>query len=102
MSAWAGDGVLAWRVLRRVGEYRAAWERHGAGHGRAPDEPGPFRIRVQTENDHEAARFGLLAWEDPRREWGPASPFWLECGMPEGAVDPGAEPLAAMAGGGSV
>ena len=102
MTGRAGDGVLAWKVLRRVGEYREAWDRHAAGHACAPDEPGPFRIRVQSEIDRAAARFGLLAWEDPRREWGPSSPFWLEDGMPEGVIYPGAEPLAAMADGGFV
>ena len=50
--------------------------------------------------DTEAARFELLAWEDPREADGPALPFWRQGGMPEGFLEPGAEPLAAMAGGG--
>ena len=90
-----GDGVLAWKVLRRVPEYREAWSRHGTAYAL---EPGPFRIRVQAEADLEAARFGLLAWEDPRAEDGPASPFWRQERMTEGAIDPHAEPLAALAG----
>ena len=102
MSAWAGDGVLAWKVLRRIGEYREAWDRHAVGHAWAADEPAPFRIRVQLEADREAARFGLLAWEDPRRKYGPDSPFWLEDRMPDGVVDAGAKPLAEMADGGFV
>ena len=90
-----GDGVLAWRILRMVGEYEEAWARHGAGRPPAV-EPGPFRIRVQTEADLEAARFDMLAWEDPHDADGPASPFWRQEGMPEGFLDPGAPPLAAM------
>ncbi|MYA88236.1 MAG: hypothetical protein F4X97_07260 [Boseongicola sp. SB0662_bin_57] len=70
-----GDGVLAWKVLRRVPECREAWSVHGTAHGL---EPGPFRIRVQAEADLEAARFGLLAWKDPWAEDGPASPFWWQ------------------------
>ena len=82
-----GDGVLAWRMLRLVGEYREAWARHGAGPPPA-FEPGPFRIRVQTEADMEAERFELLAWEDPHDGDGPAAPFWRQDGMPEGFVHP--------------
>ena len=103
MSVRASEDVLAWRVLRQVTEYREAWDGHFACHERVPDEPGPFRIRVQAEADRGAARFRLLAWEDPRLDVGRASPFWQQDGMVEGIVDPGAEPLAAMADlGGSV
>ena len=97
----SGDGVLAWMVLRRVGEYGEVWRRHAAGAG-AP-EPGPFRIRVQMEADLEADRFEMLAWEDPWKADGPVSPFWRQDGMPEGLLEPGAPPLAALVGdGGSV
>ena len=93
-----GDGVLAWRVLRQVGDYADAWRMHGAaGPAHAP-EPGPFRIRVQDRADLEAARFELLAWEDPFDADGPASPFWRQDGMLEAVVDPGAAPLAAVVG----
>ena len=96
-----GDGALAWRVLRLVGEYGDAWSRLGpAGRAHAL-EPGPFRIRVQAEADLEAARFALLAWEDPHGSDGPVAPFWRQDGMPEGFLDPGAPPLAAMAGDGA-
>ena len=47
------------------------------GAGSAQGEPEPFRIRVQLEEaDTEAARFGPLAWDDPRHEGGqdPAGP----------------------------
>ena len=51
----------------------------------------------------EAARFELLAWEDPWDAHGPASPFWRQDGMVEGMLEPGAAPLAeAIGDGGSV
>ena len=100
-AAEAGDGALAWAALGRTGEYRAAWERHGAVALARAHEPGPFRIRVQAAADIDAARFELLAWEDPREADGPALPFWRQRGMPEGSLEPGVEPLAAMAGGGA-
>ena len=91
-----GDGVLAWMVLRQVGEYREAWDRHACAS--AATEPGPFRIRLQTEADLEADRFEMLAWEDPRKAEGPASAFWRQDEMPEGVLEPGAEPLVGMVG----
>ena len=131
-----GDGVRAWRFLRNVPEYEAAWRARagdaspsggesdpasgtGPGQADAPEaqaadrgelvpapEPGgtDFPVRVQTRADLEAARFDLLAWQDPRGEGGPASPFWVQDGMPEAAVSPDAEPLAGVvaAGGGSL
>ena len=93
-----GDGVLAWMVLRQVGEYRDAWDRHAAAGAPAATEPGPFRIRVQTEADLEADRFEMLAWEDPGNADGPASAFWRLDGMPEGVLEPGEEPLVGMVG----
>ncbi len=93
-----GDGVLAWMVLRQVGEYREAWDRHAAAGASAATETGPFPIRVQTEADREAERFEMLAWEDPRKADGPASAFWRQDGMPEGVLEPGAEPLVGMVG----
>ena len=95
----SGDGVRAWTVLRRVGEYGEAWHRHAAGAGvPAAPEPGPFPVRLQTEADLEADRFEMLAWEDPGKADGPASPFWRQDDMPEGLVEPGAAPLAALVG----
>ena len=96
-----GDGVRAWRVLRRLGEYEAAWLSHIAP---AAWEPGPFPIRIQSPADFEAARFQLLAWADPRAADGPISPFWNRTHMVEAALDSGAEPLAALvaAGGGTL
>ncbi len=96
-----GDGVLAWRMLRLVGEYREAWARRAAAGPPPALEPGPFRIRVQTEADMEAARFELLAWEDPHDADGPAAPFWRQEGMPEGFVHPGAPLPAELVGEGA-
>ncbi len=94
-----GDGVLAWMVLRQVNDYREAWSLYAASAGvSAAPEPGPFRIRVQTEADLEADRFEMFAWEDPRKAGGPASAFWRQDGMPEGVLEPGAEPLVGMIG----
>ncbi len=104
-----GDGIRAWLFLRRVADYRAAWLAH-AGQA-APDADlasGPegqaFPIRAQTRADLEAARFDLLAWQDPRGEGGPASPFWIQDGMPEATVSLDTAPLAGVvaAGGGSL
>ncbi|MCY4549866.1 MAG: hypothetical protein OXC28_15990, partial [Defluviicoccus sp.] len=94
-----GDGVLAWMVLRQVGDYGEAWRRHAVGAGAsAVAEPGPFRIRVQTEADLDADRFEMLAWENPLARDGPASPFWRQHGMPVGLLEPGARPLVALVG----
>ncbi|MCY3846066.1 MAG: hypothetical protein OXH69_21285 [Acidobacteria bacterium] len=105
-----GDGIRTWLFLRRIEDYRAAWRAQagpaaapGADH--APEPEGQeFPIRIQTPADLEAARFDLLAWQDPHGEGGPASPFWVQEGMAEAAIAPDAEPLAEMvaAGGGSV
>ena len=88
--------------LRRVEAYVAAWEANLAAAGTsAALEPGPFPIRVQTAEDLEAARFDLLAWEDPCREDGPASPFWVQSGMVQGLLERDGEPLTAMAADGA-
>ena len=67
-------------------------------------EPGPFPIRLQTAADLEAVRFDLLAWADPHRADGTASPFWVQSEMVEAVPEPDAEPLVAQvaADGGSL
>ena len=55
-------------------------------------ESGPFPIRLQTAEDLKAARWGLLAWEDPD-ESATLSPFWAVAPMLGAGVAPGATPL---------
>ena len=76
-----GDGVLAWKVLRQVGEYGEAWRRHAAADGvPGTPEPGPFPIRIQTEADLEVERFEMLAWEDPWKADAPPRPSGARAG----------------------
>lgn len=69
-------GARAWRFLKRNPRYIVEWWMSAAG-ARPPPEK-PFPIRTQTQEDLKAARWGLLAWEDPLEENGPASPFWRD------------------------
>lgn len=84
----AAGGKEAWRALRSNPDYRADWQAYGAA---APAlEPAPFPLRVQSEADLDAARWGLLAWEDPRvRNRG--SPFRAGVPMLEGHAAPAAK-----------
>ena len=61
--------------------YVADWSTHAGGPPTLA--PAPFPLRIQTSADLDATRWGLLAWEDPRRAM-PASPFWFDEAMPEG------------------
>lgn len=101
-----GDGVRAWLFLRRIEEYEEAWWAQVAATADiAPVvEPGPFPICMQTKADLEAAQFDLLAWANPFRADGPASPFWNFSGMVEAVLEPDAEPLVPLvaAGGGVI
>ena len=83
IGAQAAEGaVSAWRILRLHPDYRKAWRAVAAGTSRA--HPGSIPIRRQTEADLAAAAWGLLAWEDPLADGGPASPFWANAPMAEG------------------
>ena len=66
--------------------------------------PVPSRSASRRRGDLEAARFELLAWQDPWAEDGPASAFWVQSGMVEAVLEPDAEPLVSVvaAGGGTV
>ena len=66
----------AWRFLKRNPDYAAEWE--AAADAVEPMEAGPFPVRTQSAADRAAAAWGLMAWEDPLAEDGPASPFWTE------------------------
>ena len=74
--------VSAWRILKYHPCYREAWQ--AVADRIACPEGAPIPIRRQTEADLEAAPWGLLAWQDPFAEGGPASPFWADAPMPEG------------------
>ena len=78
-------GGRAWRHLRRHRGYRDAWRSLS---GPAAFESAGFALRAQSEADRAAARFGLLAWEDPFDEAGPASPFWSEAPVALAMVAP--------------
>ncbi len=77
-------GKRAWEFLRRNPGYIEAESRAP----QAAAEPAPFPMRVQTGADPEAAAWGLLAWEDPLVEDGPASPFWAGAPMLEAIASP--------------
>ena len=68
-------GPRAWQYLKRNPDYVESWRQSAIP---APDEPAPFPLRVQSEADRKAAAWGMLAWEDPTTEDGPASPFWAD------------------------
>ena len=84
-SAKGHDAKRAWRLLVSNPDYVADWRAHGRMV--AHDAP-PFPLRRQTVADLKAARWNLLAWEDPwltRYNW----PFWADVPMVEArVVDP--------------
>ena len=75
-----GGGATGVSVAPRVG----VLGRHGERDGSSVLEAAPFAVRIQSKADREALGWGLLAWEDPRRTDGPASPFWARVPMLEG------------------
>ena len=70
--------------------------RHGERDGSSVLEAVPFAVRIQSKADREALGWGLLAWEDPRRTDGPASPFWARAPMLEGEWGREAPPPARL------
>ena len=76
------DPKRAWRRLRENPDYVADWR---ASAGRTVREAPPHAFRGQTEADLTAARWNLLAWEDPRHpQW--AELFWADVTMVEARV----------------
>ena len=63
------DPQRVWRRLRENPDYVADWR---ASAGPTAREAPPLAFRRQTEADLEAARWKLLAWENPHR------PQWAE------------------------
>ena len=68
-----------WRSLRTDPDYVADWR---ANAGPPAHEAPPFPFRRQTEADLKAARWNLLAWEDPRHP-SLAELFWADVPMVE-------------------
>ena len=75
----------AWQSLRTNPDYRAGWKAHGSTEPVL--EPAPFPLRVHSEADLMAARWGLLAWEDPRVPDGPLGGVTLGDVARPGVVD---------------
>ena len=96
-AADLGSTERDWHLLRSNPDYKADWRAYGA----APSfvEAAGFALRAQTQADLQAARWGLLAWEDPR-ERSKFKPFWADDGMLTAVVaEPGsssAPPLPAL------
>ena len=87
----------AWRFLKRNPDYTAEY---GTVADTMPQaESAPFAVRTQSPADRAAAAWGLMAWEDPLAEDGPASPFWTEAPALRGIPVPGAPPLTALLAG---
>lgn len=83
-----------WQALRSNPEYEADWRAHGG----APSvvEPVGFALRAQTEADLEAARWRLLAWEDPRERCR-FKPFWIDEQMLTAVVVEPGDPIGEIA-----
>ena len=84
------DGpVKAWQFLKRNPRYAVDWR----GADPVPSVgPASFPLREQSRSDEDAAAWGLLAWEDPHREDGPSSPFWVDTPMLEAESVPADAP----------
>ena len=74
----SNGGPRAWAFLPRNPEFEAA----------------AFPVRIQSMADGQTRKWGLLAWEDPHKADGPASPFWAGTPMLEGERGTQAPPLA--------
>ncbi len=76
------DPGWAWQRLMENPDYVADWRAHA---GPTVREAPPHVFRRQTEADLKAARWNLLAWEDPRHpRW--SAPFWADLPMVEARV----------------
>ena len=80
------DPERVWRRLRENPDYVAHWR---ASAGATVREAPPHAFRRQTDADVKAARWNLLAWEDPRHpQW--AELFRVDVAMVEARVaEPG-------------
>ena len=74
----------AWSILKRNPRYIADWHAMAGAAPPALPETAPFPLRTRSSADRGAAKWGLLAWEDPgARDDGP-SPFWTDAPAIEG------------------
>lgn len=88
----AEDDAPAWRLLRGLRAYRAAWE----AQAEAPvfDERASFPVRIQSEADLAARDpWRIEAWENPFARDGPVSPFLAGEAMLEAEGSRTAPPL---------
>lgn len=97
----AEEDTRAWRLLRGLRAYRAAWELQAEAP--AFEEGAAFPVRIQSEADLLARDpWQIAAWENPFARDGPASPFLAGEPMLEGEGSSKARPflpLLAEAGG---
>ena len=81
------DPGWVWRRLRENPDYVADWQAHA---GPTVREAPPNAFRRQNEADLKAARWNLLAWEDPHNpQW--AGLFWADAPITEARVS-GSDP----------
>ena len=82
------EGGRAWQFLMRNPDYIVDWWIWAAG--TPPPQGDPFPIRRQTrEEEAAAAKWGILAWEDPLAGDGALSPFWQAAPTLEAVPVPG-------------
>ena len=90
MTEAEGD-TRAWRLLRGLRAYQAAYEAHAEP---PAFEEAAFRVRVQSEADLSARDpWQIEAWENPFARDGPASPFLSGDPTLEGEGSSSAPPL---------
>ena len=88
------DETRAWRLLRGLRTYRAAYE---AGAEPPAYEEAAIPVRIQSQADLAARDpWQMEAWENPYARDGPASPFWAGERMLEAEGRPGAPPFLPM------
>ena len=90
-------GPRAWAYLREHPDYRTAWRDRA---GTAVFEAASLPIRIQSPCDADALEpWGLLTWQDPHVENGPASAFWAEARILVAEPVPARAPLLPMLAG---
>ena len=72
------SGYRLWQPFRSNPEYSADWRAHGSAAVQL--EPVPFPLRIQSEADLLAARWGLLVWEYSQVR-NRSSPYWADVPM---------------------